>query len=142
MPEQDSAQHRTLLRATKCEPGFLPQASMWEDLLSQDKSGKLEPRSGADNLRRSVSVTDGLGGGNGGAAASRGNGTPSATNSAAPSPTLAQSEYASNRPKRSGKKRSYHDNTFTGYGEGYVDDDVDNDSAYDDDGKKKKRRKV
>lgn len=110
--------------------------------MSQDKSGKLEPRSGADNLRRSVSVTDGLGAGNGGAAASRGNGTPSATNSAAPSPTLAQSEYASNRPKRSGKKRSYHDNTFTGYGEGYVDDDVDNDSAYDDDGKKKKRRKV
>ncbi|KAI5300466.1 hypothetical protein KEM56_002433, partial [Ascosphaera pollenicola] len=96
VPDPDSAQHRLLLKATKCEPGYLPNASMWEDLLGQDKGGgggKVDNKGAGDSLRRSVSVTD--------ATRRESNGTPvSAMNSAAPSPSFPQSEYASSRPKR------------------------------------------
>ncbi|KAI5286834.1 hypothetical protein KEM54_006471 [Ascosphaera aggregata] len=135
VPEPDSARHKLLLRATKCEPGPLPNAAYWEDLLGHEKGGKAD-RLG-DHLRRSVSVVDGSRRDN--------NASPvSAFNSAAPSPSFPQSEYASNRPKRTGKKRSYQDNSFSGYGEGFIDDDADGDSAYDDESAKgkKRRRKV
>jgi hypothetical protein len=35
-----------------------------------------------------------------------------------------------NRPKRNGKKRSYGDSSFEGYGEGYPDDDGGVDTGY------------
>jgi len=47
---------------------------------------------------------------------------------------------AGRRPERSGKKRSYAESSFKGYGEGYADDDIDSDA----DGSvaQKRRRKV
>ena len=53
------------------------------------------------------------------------------------------------RPRRAGKKRSYNDNSFEGYGDGYVDDDGEMDrgvNSNSDDGSsgvgRKKRKKV
>ena len=50
------------------------------------------------------------------------------------------------RPERTGKKRSYVDSSFKGYGEGFLDDDIVGTSAGEEDSRsslsKKKRRKV
>jgi hypothetical protein len=50
---------------------------------------------------------------------------------------------AINRPSRHGTKRRYNDASFTGYGEGYADDDMADSTAGEDDGRggiKKKRK--
>lgn len=47
-----------------------------------------------------------------------------------------------NRPKRSGKKRRYNDDSFEGYGEGFIDDDGVSVSSLGADERRKKRRKV
>jgi hypothetical protein len=46
------------------------------------------------------------------------------TNGATPRPVESPSADPA-RPKRAGKKRRYDERSFEGYGEGYVDDDVD-----------------
>lgn len=38
--------------------------------------------------------------------------------------TMSQSVADANRPRRAGKKRSYADNSFEGYGDGFVDDEA------------------
>ncbi|KAI5303461.1 hypothetical protein KEM55_000539 [Ascosphaera atra] len=121
--EPETTQHKMLMRAMRMEPGPLPDNAYWDDLLAPEKPGKT-----GDSFRRSASVPD------------RGVSQRPNSLSAAPSP---QPEYATSRPRRSGKKRSYHDSSFAGYGEGFFDDDGDAGSAQDDDwkGGKKKRRK-
>lgn len=63
-----------------------------------------------------------------------------ARNSAAPSPAMRAS-----RPERQGAKRRYNDMSFSGYGEGFGDEDVADSTAGEEDGRngfpKKKRRK-
>ena len=58
--------------------------------------------------------------------------------------TVQQIQSELNRPRRAGKKRSYDDNSFSGYGEGFVDDDGDMDAYSSDDrgGGRKRRKKV
>lgn len=66
---------------------------------------------------------------------------PTARNSAAPSPAMRAS-----RPERQGAKRRYNDTSFSGYGEGFGDEEVADSTAGEEDGRsgfpKKKRRKV
>lgn len=120
--EPGSDMERVQLRAMKSEAGTLPDDDVWEDALGHDK-----PVKSADTLKF--------------------NATPrqvsnASMSSAAPSPTA--TEYASARPRRAGKKRSYHDSTFIGYGEGYADDDASSVHSTDETAKaaKKKRKKV
>ncbi|KAF2842145.1 Rox3-domain-containing protein [Patellaria atrata CBS 101060] len=53
----------------------------------------------------------------------------------APSPTIKAA-----RPERSGTKRRYLDSSFTGYGEGFVDDDTADTSGGEDDRRKKNKK--
>ncbi|KAI5288188.1 hypothetical protein KEM52_001265, partial [Ascosphaera acerosa] len=159
--EPGSEMHRLVQRAARCEPGTLPNAAQWEDLLGYEKVAKTGagaesaaaataaglPQQSRDSVARRPSsfVASPL------LPASSSSRAGSVAGSAAPSPSFSQSEYAANRPRRAGKKRSYQDHSFMGYGEGFADDDPDADSAFDggggggDDGSakggKKKRRK-
>lgn len=118
----DSALHNLQMKAMKMEPGTVPNNDFWEDVLGHDKPTKHanigEP---AKKVASSANVARG---------SSHSNGTP---------PSL-DAERA--RPSR-GRKRNYDDNSFVGYGEGFVDDD--DESAVFSNGEgtgKKKRKKV
>lgn len=125
--EPDSEQYQRLMKAMKMEPGPLPNQEFWEDALGHEKPAKALPtdlKSNAHLARQS----------NGGVSPS-----------VSPAPSVAESI----RPRRVGKKRSYQDNSFMGYGEGFLDDDADIDPDFhsndgDEGGKggKKKRKRV
>ncbi|KAI9801975.1 MAG: hypothetical protein M1825_003030 [Sarcosagium campestre] len=126
-----------LERACYMEPGDLPgfDASVlglgWEDTVPGVKRSALQASS-------TTTATT--------AAASRQAGQ---SNGAGISSTAAPAASDALRPTRASKKRRYDDRSFEGYGEGFVDDDVDAQGGYSSDdrddggrGGKKKRKKV
>ncbi|KAK2873918.1 hypothetical protein FQN49_001989 [Arthroderma sp. PD_2] len=126
--ESDTAFYKQQLRAMKMEPGLTPRNEYWEDVLGHEKPSKnaaeqLPKKAGSGSFRHTP----------------QSNGTPAAqTSTVVPDP---------GRPKRAGRKRSYHDSSFVGYGEGFPDDDELEGSFYsnEDDGSsagKKKRKKM
>lgn len=128
--EPDTAFYKQQLRAMKMEPGLTPRNEYWEDVLGHEKPSKnvaeqLPKKAAAGSFKHTP----------------QSNGTPAAQASSAaavPDP---------GRPKRAGRKRSYLDSSFVGYGEGFPDDDDLEGSLYsnEDDGSsagKKKRKKM
>ncbi|KAL6718037.1 hypothetical protein ACLMJK_004122 [Lecanora helva] len=90
-----------LENAMQMQPGPVPNNSEWEDQLGHEKVKPLDTK---------VSKTA----------------QPStATNKANGQANGANANAEAIRPKRSGRKRRYDEHSFEGYGEGYVDDDVD-----------------
>lgn len=126
--DPDSALYKQQMRAVKFEPGPVPNNDYWEEVLGHEKKAAVEQ----PPKRLSVQAPDNL------RLNSQSNGTP-------PMPTA-----ESTRPKRSGKKRSYNDSSFVGYGEGFPDDELDLDgNPYSnseeggrDTGKKKRKKLV
>lgn len=120
----DSVLYNLQTRAMKMEPGSLPNNDYWEDILGHEKPSK---HTSADGGKRQV-TTPNLN-------------RPTVQAKAAGAPATSEPERA--RPTR-GKKRHYDDNSFVGYGEGYVDDE--DESAFysnsEDRSGKKKRKKV
>lgn len=116
-----------LEKAMKMEPGPVPKNEEWESILGHEKikpSGTLameadDRRAGSD---RKAAKANGQMNGN----------------------VQGGSEGEAIRARRTGKRRRYDDDSFEGYGEGYVDDDRDDADGLSSDGgtKKKKRRKV
>ena len=119
----------TLKKAMEMRPGTTRNHEMWEDALGHEK---VRPVTGPEvPVRKNLPTA---------APAQRPNGAvrPQAANAADVI-----------RPRRANKKRSYADNSFEGYGDGFVDDEGDLDvAAYSDseDGGggpgRKKRKKV
>ena len=87
-------------KAMQMQPGTLPDNNHWEDLLGHDKPKPIESNAKASKLPAKTAKTDGHVNG--------------ATTNTEPI-----------RPKRSSKKRRYDDESFEGYGEGFVDDEID-----------------
>lgn len=108
--EPDSAMLKLQMRAMRMEAGTVPNHEYWEDALGHEKSSKQGGTPGDTGMRKSI----GPGAGN-----SRQPGQSNGTPRAAPTPQSPENS----RPKRAGKKRSYNDSSFAGYGEGYADDD-------------------
>ncbi len=86
-----------LEKAMQMQPGPVPNNSEWEDQLGMEKVKPLEVK--ASKLPDVTKING------------RANGT--------------TAEAEAIRPKRTGRKRRYDEHSFEGYGEGYVDDDVD-----------------
>lgn len=121
--EAESALQKLQMRAMKLEAGPLPNSEYWEDILGHEKPSK---HTAVESGKRAVSTPNAL------RPTVQANGVPAIA--AAP-------ERA--RPTR-GKKRHYDDNSFVGYGEGFVDDE-DEGALYsnsEDRSGKKKRKKV
>ncbi|SLM35402.1 Mediator complex, subunit Med19, fungi [Lasallia pustulata] len=100
-----------LERAMKMEPGPVPNNEFWEDALGHEKAKALSAV--ADSNKKPVPPV----------ATSTVKAKPQTNGTSATAGTQATPGAA--RPKRSGMKRSYDEHSFEGYGEGYVDDDVD-----------------
>lgn len=121
--EAESALQKLQMRAMKLEAGPLPNSEYWEDILGHEKPSK---HTALESGKRAVSTPNAL------RPTVQANGVPA---------TAAAPERA--RPTR-GKKRHYDDNSFVGYGEGFVDDE-DEGALYsnsEDRSGKKKRKKV
>jgi hypothetical protein len=118
--DMDSALQALQSRAMQMEPGPVPNNDFWEDILGHEKPAK----------HQSPSET-------GKKAAPTPTGRPS-TQSYAASPQPQEAERA--RPSR-GRKRHYDDNSFAGYGEGFLDDDDDPGFYSNGEGTGKKKRK-
>ncbi|GAM41478.1 hypothetical protein TCE0_042r14628 [Talaromyces pinophilus] len=121
--EAESALQKLQMRAMKLEAGPLPNSEYWEDILGHEKPSK---HTAFESGKRAVSTPNAL------RPTVQANGVPA---------TAAAPERA--RPTR-GKKRHYDDNSFVGYGEGFVDDE-DEGALYsnsEDRSGKKKRKKV
>lgn len=97
-----------LERALKMVPAKLPNGlqEKWEDFVNLDDSAKPKPTPSVAPKKPSLSTS------------TRPGAMPDSQRpSNGPSPTA-----ESARPRRSGKKRRYDDDSFEGYGEGFVDD--------------------
>ena len=90
-----------LEKAMQMQPGPLPNNSEWEDQLGHEKIKQTEAK--ASKLSQNTITKQNT----------QINGAITSTNPEAI------------RPKRTGRKRRYDEHSFEGYGEGYVDDDVD-----------------
>ncbi|PGH10052.1 hypothetical protein GX51_00319 [Blastomyces parvus] len=112
--EPDSSFFRQQLKAMKMEPGPLPNHEIWEDALGHEKTSKVMVANDASLAKAAGTVPGAI------RQPVHTNGTPSMIST----PTT---EYT--RPKRTGKKRSYNDSSFVGYGEGFPDDELDLDSG-------------
>ncbi|CAI7568661.1 unnamed protein product [Penicillium glandicola] len=119
--DMDSALQNLQSRAMQMEPGPIPNNDFWEDILGHEKQAK-NPAPG-DTGKKAAPVPIA--------------GRPS-TQSYAASPQSQEAERP--RPSR-GRKRHYDDNSFAGYGEGFVDDDDDPGFYSNGDGTGKKKRK-
>ena len=100
-----------LHQAMKMEPGSVRNQAEWDSIMGHEKPLLSRP---PNEVKREPSAP----------ASSRPslNGIPQHGSRPQP-PQQTQSEL--NRPRRAGKKRSYDDNSFAGYGEGFLDDDGD-----------------
>ncbi|KAH8697452.1 Rox3 mediator complex subunit-domain-containing protein [Talaromyces proteolyticus] len=119
----DSTLHKLQTRAMKMEPGPVPNTEYWEDVLGHEKQPK---NPNVDPGKRSVSTPNTM--------------RPTVQVNGAPIPPAAEPERA--RPTR-GKKRHYDDNSFVGYGEGFVDDEDESafySNSEDRSGKKKRKK--
>ncbi|PGH30929.1 hypothetical protein GX50_06286 [[Emmonsia] crescens] len=112
--EPDSAFFRQQLKAMKMEPGTLPNHEFWEDALGHEKPVKV------------IAATDLSMGKTAGPFPGPVR-QPMHTNGSPPMISTPTTE--NTRPKRSGKKRSYNDSSFVGYGEGFPDDEADLESG-------------
>jgi hypothetical protein len=119
-----------LERAVQMKPGPLPKAEneKWKGIIGSDEV-VVKPKVLPENIGTKPTLL------------------PNIVSHSHDQPTvLASAAMKSTRPDRAGKKRSYRDSSFKGYGEGFVDDDPIGDSAAEDDmkvgGPKKRRRKV
>ncbi|KAL2865514.1 uncharacterized protein BJX67DRAFT_358172 [Aspergillus lucknowensis] len=118
--DPDSALHYLQMKAMKMEPGMVPNNDYWEDVLGHDKPSK--------HANVGDAVKKGPPPANTARSITQPNGTPTP-----PEPERS-------RPSR-GRKRHYDDNSFVGYGEGYVDDDEDVAFYSNSEGTGKKKRK-
>ena len=108
-------------QAMKMEPGPVRNQAEWDSALGHEKP----LRSSIPEVKREASTSG-----------SRPlNGIPAIQRSSQQASEL-------NRPRRAGKKRSYDDNSFSGYGEGFVDDDGGGGYSSDDGRGRKKRSRV
>ena len=104
-----------LERAFRLEPGAVPAGDEWEAVLGHEKPARAGPvpataaESGKAKNPHNLSLADARA-----RATDRANGTPTTAGTDAPDGA---------RPSRAGKRRRYHDDSFEGYGEGFVDDD-------------------
>ncbi len=125
-----------LEQAMKIERGPLPDDKRWVEALALDPPIQPQPQSIASSaVKKQIQHSN-------------------YSNVATPRPsnTVGSTSAEPPRPKRTGKKRRYDEHSFEGYGEGYLDDDVDmgggdNSAGEGDEEKrgsssKKKRRKV
>lgn len=96
--------------AVQMLPGSVPQNNEWEDLLGIEKLKQSDPNT------KSAKLTN----------ASKAEKPPNGMRSIM---TKAQDADVV-RPKRTAKKRRYDDGSFEGYGEGYVDDEMDLGGGY------------
>jgi hypothetical protein len=120
VPDMDSALQELQAKAMKMEPGPVRNNDFWEDILGHEKPAKhVAP---GETSRKVAPATSGR---------------PSAQNYAT-SPRSQDAERP--RPSR-GRKRHYDDNSFAGYGEGFVDDDDDPGFYSNGEGTGKKKRK-
>lgn len=123
---------KKLERAMKMEPGPIPNNEYWEEALGHEKP---KPASGVvDRASKKATATS--------------INNIRQVNGASSVGTISKVAEAA-RPRRAGKKRSYDDSSFVGYGEGYVDDEGDVDQSFysnsEEGGRssgKKKRKKV
>ncbi|KAL9101224.1 MAG: hypothetical protein Q9163_003506 [Psora crenata] len=102
-----------LEKAMDLRPGPVPEGSKWEDILGIDRvvvpnanKGRKDPKINGQGV----------------------NGVPAKAQSNAPVAVAGASEPI--RARRNTKKRRYDDGSFEGYGEGFVDDDLDLDMGY------------
>jgi Rox3 mediator complex subunit len=101
-----------LQKALFLQPGRTKDHELWDDLLGHEKP-------------RPVQVQDPAGKKTGAVAPQR----PQVNGNALR--TMSHAAGEANRPRRAGKKRSYADNSFEGYGDGFVDDEaVDMDQSF------------
>lgn len=131
--EPGSALYNLHMRVMKLEPGRVPNNEYWEDVLGHEKPPKHVPA-----IAQSKKAGDPVAGV--ARQFNQANGTPVST-------PLSGAD--SGRPKRAGKKRSYNDSSFVGYGEGFPDDELELDGSFysnSEEGSrssvKKKRKKV
>lgn len=118
--DMDSALQDLQAKAMQMEPGPVRNNDFWEDILGHEKPAK-HPAPGEAG-KKALPATSG-----------RPNG-----NSYTASPQAQEAE----RPRASrGRKRHYDDNSFAGYGEGFVDDDDDPGFYSNGEGTGKKKRK-
>ncbi|OQD87788.1 hypothetical protein PENANT_c005G01393 [Penicillium antarcticum] len=118
----DTALQDLQSRAMQMEPGPVPNNDFWEDILGHEKPVK-HPAPNEHSKK----------------AASTPSGRPS-MQSYATSPPPQSQEAERPRPSR-GRKRHYDDNSFAGYGEGFVDDEEDPGFYSNGEGTGKKKRK-
>ena len=88
-------------KAMQMQPGPIPNNNEWEDLLGHEKPKPAEQNPKASKPQNVTTVRTNV----------QVNGT------------TANAEAV--RPKRTGRKRRYDEHSFEGYGEGFLDDDVD-----------------
>ena len=98
-----------LEKAFALNPGLVPDGSKWEDILGFDRPKPNEPK-----VRKDSNVVNGQ----------LPNGTSSLNSNANASIAGTGKEHI--RARRNTKKRRYDDGSFEGYGEGYVDDEMEN----------------
>ncbi|OAX81367.1 hypothetical protein ACJ72_04289 [Emergomyces africanus] len=133
--EPDSSFFRQQLKAMKMEPGTLPNHEFWEDALGHEKPPKVIAAADVSMAKTTTGTVPG-------------SIHHSIHTNGAP-PSISTSSAENTRPKRTGKKRSYNDSSFAGYGEGFPDDEADLESGLysnsEEGGRgpgKKKRKKV
>lgn len=90
-------------KAMQMQPGPVPNNSEWEDQLGHEKVKPVDTKAAKvpQKITTATTKTNGQVNGN--------------------DTTTAET----NRPKRAGRKRRYDEHSFEGYGEGFVDDEVD-----------------
>lgn len=113
--DPDSSFSKLHMRAMKFEMGPVPDNEYWEDILGHEKPTKnaatssTQPKKASDasgSMPRQYNLA---------------NGTPMSGSN---------SNLEASRPRRTGKKRSYNDSSFIGYGEGFPDDEAETESAF------------
>lgn len=117
--DMDSALQALQAKAMQMEPGPVRNNDFWEDVLGHEKPAKHAP---PGETGKKV--------------------TPAAGGARLSGQSYAAQAQEAERPRASrGRKRHYDDNSFAGYGEGYVDDDDDPGFYSNGEGTGKKKRK-
>ncbi|EEH17805.1 hypothetical protein PABG_00368 [Paracoccidioides brasiliensis Pb03] len=110
VPEPESSFFKQQLKAMKLDAGILPNHEFWEDALGHEKPSKVLVVADPSTAKIAGTVPTSIR-------------HPTQLNGATASVSTPIAE--NTRPKRTGKKRSYNDSSFVGYGEGFPDDDAD-----------------
>ncbi|KAJ6171126.1 hypothetical protein N7470_000193 [Penicillium chermesinum] len=116
--DMDSGLQDLHAKAMQLEPGPVPNNDFWEDVLGHEKPTKA---GASDSGKKPAAIP-----------------SRPALPGRSPAPTSQDAERG--RPTR-GRKRNYDDNSFVGYGEGYIDDEEDTGFLSGSEGSNKKKRK-